>query len=380
VAYLQADAKLVGQLQAGDEEALKSLYGMYSPLLYSVALRILGDSAAAEEVLQDTFFQLWQSAGNFDSARGSLTGWLMIITRNRALSRLRKVNTAHFGPDDEAVLLPDLGPSALEQQIARQLVSAALAGLPKAQQEAITLAYFEGFTCTEIAARTNVPVGTVKTRLRTALRSMKNSLREPARTTSREVALEDILITEQLLSRPIRARSSRQQSNSLRILEQATAGSAQHLIDAFLQLALDLCLAGTAGLSFLESGSDGNQIFRWTNLVGKLQSCVGGTTPRNFSPCGVTLDRKCAQLFANPGRYFHYFNEVEFPIVEGLVIPFRLGKDTEGTVWIVSHEKNVSFDAEDVRIMSALTEYVSSGFQLSRSIEIPRPGTEKRET
>lgn len=368
---LEPDATLVGRLQRGDQEAFESLYGKYSVLLYSVALRILSDHAAAEEILQDTFFQLWQSAGKFDSARGSLIGWLLVITRNRALSRLRKTSGDRFSNEDEAMLLlADLGPTALELQIARQLVSSAVLGLTKAQQEAITLAYFEGLSSTEISARTKIPVGTVKTRLRSALQSMKKTLLQPPRLKTR-VTLEDILITDEILSRPLRVRSFQREIESLHILEQAALTSPERLIDSFLQLALDLCHAGTAGLSFLESGAEGNQIFRWTNLVGKLGAAVGGTTPRNFSPCGVTLDRESPQLFAYPARYFHYFNAVECPIVEGLVIPFHIGKNTHGTVWIVSHDEDTAFDSEDVRIMRALTEYAGAGLHLSRSLRSP---------
>lgn len=110
VANLEIDGSLVDRVRVGDEDALESLYRRYSSLLYSVALRIVGDTAAAEEILQDTFFQLWRSAGKFDSARGSLTGWLLVITRSRALSRLRTVHAARFGSEDEALLVADLVP------------------------------------------------------------------------------------------------------------------------------------------------------------------------------------------------------------------------------------------------------------------------------
>ena len=72
----------------------------------------------------------------------------------------------------------------------------------------------------------------------------------------------------------------------------------------------------------LETNPGGGQVFRWTNLAGKLEKYTGGTTPRGFSPCGVTMDRDSPQLFSYPGRYFQYFNEVATPIVEGLVVPF----------------------------------------------------------
>jgi RNA polymerase sigma factor (sigma-70 family) len=364
--YLEPDQKLIASIADGDQEALALVYARHNSLLYSTALRILGDPTAAEETIQDTFFQLWQNAGKFDSARGSLTGWLLVITRSRALSRLRKTKRERFSNDENLVILRDLSQSALELQVARQLVSSALSGLPAPQRDAITLAYFEGLTCTEIAIRTRVPVSTAKTRLRTGLQGMKKVITQLAKP-EQNVTLDDILVTQEIFSRALRTRSVQHDFDSLRVLEEAASVSPAQLVDRFLQLALDLCYAGTAGLSFLERTSNGKQIFRWTNLAGRLQSAVGGTTPRDFSPCGVTLDRNTPQLFSYPARYFHYFNDVPVPIVEGLVIPFHVG-ETSGTVWIVSHDEQSTFDSEDVRIMCALTEYAGAGFHLSRTL------------
>src|SRR5579872_6366325 len=96
----EADATLVRQVVDGSEPALASLYDSYCSLLYSVALRITGDRGSAEEVVQDTFFQLWQNAALFDSSRGSLIGWLLALTRNRAISRLRKEHFFTFDSFD----------------------------------------------------------------------------------------------------------------------------------------------------------------------------------------------------------------------------------------------------------------------------------------
>lgn len=270
-------------------------------------------------------------------------------------------------------------PGALEQQIARELVSAALSGLPEVQREAITLAYFDGLTGEEIAIHTKSSLGTTKSRLRSALRTMKRELSNPRLSAPpapepdrRGATLENVLITDQLLSRSCRQRSSLQEAECVRILTQAVAASPEQMIDSFLKMPIELCRAGTAGLSFLETNASGEQVFRWTNLAGKLAKSVGGTTPRNFSPCGVTLDRDSTQLFAYPGRYFQYFNQVEVPIVEGLVIPFHVGPKTEGTVWIISHEEKSRFDSEDVRIMTNLAEFVGCALHLVRTFDLKR--------
>jgi hypothetical protein len=197
---------------------------------------------------------------------------------------------------------------------------------------------------------------------------MKKRLVQPPEAPITDVSLADILVTDEIFSRPLRAHNQHEKE-SLRILNQAALTSSQHLIDTFLQLALDLCDAGTAGLSFLESNPDGTEIFRWTNLVGQLRAAVGGTTPRDFSPCGVTLDRRSPQLFAHPARYFHYFKNVKFPIVEGLVIPFDASRNIRGTVWIVSHDDRVMFDSADVSTMSTLTDYVASVLRFGRSLK-----------
>jgi RNA polymerase sigma factor (sigma-70 family) len=374
---MASDEALVDRLIRRDESALQPLYERHSRLLYSVALRITGDVRIAQELLQDTFVQLWTKVSQFDVAKGSLIGWLLAITRYRAISRSRQMKNRIFDESlrEEAIpAVQNSGSTILDQQIARQLVSVALLGLSEVQRESITLAYFDGLTCDEVAVRTSSPVGTVKTRMRAALRSMKRTLSNPTasasvQTTEFPATLESILITEQLLCRGCRKRGSVLEANSLKALAQVADAWPDHLIDCFLQMAIELCGAGTAGLSLLETNCSGERVFRWTNLSGRLAKHVGGTTPRNFSPCGITLDRNSPQLFAYPGRYFDYFNQVEVPIVEGLVIPFHVGTKTEGTIWIVSHDSETKFDSEDERIMTSLAEFVGCAVHLKATGE-----------
>ncbi len=378
-----SDELLVDRLVQGDQLALESLYDRHGSLLYSVALRITGDSGSAEELLQDAFFQLWRKSSQFDSARGSLIGWLLTMTRHRAISRIRRERgriARESCGDNAAMLVEAVGPTTLELQIARQLVSAALAGLPEGQREAITLAYFDGLTCEEISVQTSTPVGTVKTRLRSALKGMKKTLVDPKTQTLQDPAqlqatLDTILITEQLFHRPRRQRAPQLESRSLRALAKVAATSPNHLLDFFLKMPIDLCGAGSGGLSVYDPKAPGEQLFHWTNVSGKLEKYVGGTTPRNFSPCGVTLDRGAPQLFKYPARYFQYFNKVEIPIVEALVVPLRIGPHTEGTTWIVAHDESTKFDSEDARIMTSLAEFVGCSLHLNRAFtEKPMDG------
>jgi RNA polymerase sigma-70 factor, ECF subfamily len=176
-----ADSALIAKMMAGDESALSTLYDRYSPMLFGMLSRVLNDRQAAEEVLQDLFLQLWRSAGRFDASRGSLPAWLMVIGRNRAISRLRGRRDRELLEENEgdfagAFASPqNIEDDAARAQLARN-VSAALEKLPAEQRQAVELAYFEGMTQSEIAAKTGTPLGTVKTRVRTAMQTLRQIL------------------------------------------------------------------------------------------------------------------------------------------------------------------------------------------------------------
>jgi RNA polymerase sigma-70 factor (ECF subfamily) len=172
-----SDWALIERVVAQDETALAALYDRYSGMVCSVLNRILRDTAAAEEILQDIFFQIWKNAGQFDPARGSLPGWLVVAARNRAISRLRRkgLSDSEELVENNIILPFNLETQASQNQLMGR-VKGALDGLPKEQREAVELAYFEGLTHSEIAARTGDPLGTVKTRLRSAVESLKKKL------------------------------------------------------------------------------------------------------------------------------------------------------------------------------------------------------------
>jgi len=172
-----SDAALMERMVQRDEAALEALYDRYAGLLSSVLNRILRDAQAAEEILQDIFYQLWRTAAQFDPSRGSLPGWLMVIARNRAISRLRHHNPA-AGEEllENTVSLPFNLEGVIAQKELLGRVKGAIETLPKEQRAAVELAYFEGLTHSEIAERTGDPLGTVKTRLRTALETLKRAM------------------------------------------------------------------------------------------------------------------------------------------------------------------------------------------------------------
>jgi RNA polymerase sigma-70 factor, ECF subfamily len=162
------DAMLVSAIHAGDQTAMAQLYDKYSGIVYSVALRVLGDTGAAEDILQEVFMQLWRNPDVFDANRGSLPGWLAVITRNRAIDALRKRR-----PEDEITEVvvrvdPDFI-QGVEWNRALEKIRGAMGSMPAPQRSALEMSFFQGLTHQEIAEKTGEPLGTIKTRIRAGL-------------------------------------------------------------------------------------------------------------------------------------------------------------------------------------------------------------------
>jgi len=168
---ISPDSTLVSAIRSGDQGAMASLYDRYSSIVYSVALRVLGDTGAAEDVLQDVFMQLWRNPGLFDSSRGSLGAWLAVISRNRAIDSLRKRRPETDIADVIVSVQPDL--AGAEWSRALDKIRGVLSSMPPPQRSALEMAYFEGLSHTEIAERTGEPLGTVKTRIRSGLLALR---------------------------------------------------------------------------------------------------------------------------------------------------------------------------------------------------------------
>lgn len=167
-----ADTAMLSAIRSGDEGAMAQLYDRYSSVVYAVALRVLADTAAAEDVLQEVFMQLWRTPGSFDASRGSLGPWLAVIARNRAIDVLRKRRPESDIDDVVVSVEPDMAGDA-ERARAMEKVRGALGAMPSPQRSALEMAYFEGLTHTEIAAKTGEPLGTIKTRIRTGLLALR---------------------------------------------------------------------------------------------------------------------------------------------------------------------------------------------------------------
>jgi RNA polymerase sigma-70 factor, ECF subfamily len=163
-------------------EALRSLYRKYGGLVFGVALRIVGDASTAEEVTQDVFLRAWMGAASYRGDKGSAATWLGRIARNRALDALRSARArGALARDDWSELEDDkaLAPEeAMENESRAIEVRAAVSELPEAQRLALSLAFFRGMSHSEIAAELALPLGTVKSRIRDAMRTLREKLGE----------------------------------------------------------------------------------------------------------------------------------------------------------------------------------------------------------
>ena len=179
-----SDVDLIGRAAEGDARALEVLYDRYARVVYSFALRIVGDQQVAEELLQEVFFRAWQQGGTFRANRGTFITWLLSITHNMAIDEVRKRRRRpqkSENDDPEAALagVADTGQDVEEEVwlgTLRETIEAALATLPPAQREAIELAYFRGLTQREIAAQLGEPLGTIKTRMRLGMQKLRDQL------------------------------------------------------------------------------------------------------------------------------------------------------------------------------------------------------------
>jgi RNA polymerase sigma factor (sigma-70 family) len=186
----QTEAELMRQVAAGEIGGLETLYDRYHTMAYSLALRITTETGMAEDVVQDSFLGVWRNASRYAEDKGSVRGWLLAIVRHRAIDAIRRqrvgvaLDAETDAPLPAALTLPDIWPEVAGRLDAEQ-VRRALVALPPAQREAIELAYFDGLTQREIAERTTAPLGTVKSRMRLGLVTLRQNL----------VGLNDVVAT-----------------------------------------------------------------------------------------------------------------------------------------------------------------------------------------
>ncbi len=177
------DADIVARLRAGDRSAVDDLYERFRRPAFALARRVLADDVLAEDVLQDAFLSVWRDPGAYDASRGSFASWFLAMVHHKAVDAVRREESQRrrqARAEDEVVLAAPMATADVEDDALGRLVAEqvrnALGGLPDAQREALTLAYYGGYTQREVAALTRAPLGTVKTRMLAGMRRLKQDL------------------------------------------------------------------------------------------------------------------------------------------------------------------------------------------------------------
>jgi PAS domain S-box-containing protein len=179
--------------------------------------------------------------------------------------------------------------------------------------------------------------------------------------------IESILCTDELKNRPLRPPDYEKESRALVALAHALSESPRTVLQALVDTILDVCRAGSAGISLLTK-DDGGKHFYWPAIAGAWKGHVGGGTPRNFGPCGDVLDRDMPLLMHHVQRRYTYFEPVKPAVEEALLIPFYIQGKAVGTIWAVAHDDR-KFDSEDERLMKSLGQFASSAYQALESLD-----------
>src|SRR5216683_5671524 len=181
-----SDVDLMLGIQAGDADALSQLYDRYNGIVKALILRIIHNDTEADDLLQEVFMEIWNQAKNFSAEKGKPLGWMVTLTRRRAIDALRK-RQAYARAEERFQAEPEQQPLAWVQNVTekeiragdtRVLMAKMINSLPEAQQRVIELAFFQGMSQREIASNTNIPLGTVKTRLELGLKKIYDGLKE----------------------------------------------------------------------------------------------------------------------------------------------------------------------------------------------------------
>jgi RNA polymerase sigma-70 factor (ECF subfamily) len=180
VEHLTEPVALIASIAEKNRDAFSRFYDLYAPMIYSLALRMLRASSEAEDLLQEIFLQVWRQAAAYSFERGTPEAWLINIARSRAIDKLRSMRRREknlvLTDDPAAAESPDNVETSAGESETRLIMNSALANLPEAQRRVLELAYFDGLSQTEIAARLAEPLGTVKTRMRAGIQRLRGML------------------------------------------------------------------------------------------------------------------------------------------------------------------------------------------------------------
>jgi RNA polymerase sigma factor (sigma-70 family) len=359
------DLDLLAAVGLGDERALASLYDRHSTLVYSVALRVCGDSALAEEVLQSIFMQMWLSPQQFASALESIDGGLGVLSRNLAtdLMQRRKSIESQEKPSLSGPFDP-ISHTQVSKLMKRPHALVLL--LPDADRQVLDMAFLDGKTPLEIAEDPGFPVDGIASGPGDAMSVLRSGAACAARVPE-DTGLDvlDLDTHTEFTSRCLHARDITMRLDGLRRLTHSFLESPDTILQELVNAAVDLCGADSAGISLEAQEKTDTSFYHWVATAGQYNRFLNAILPRYPSACGICLERGKPQLFRVRQRFFDIMG-IEAPLVtDGILLPWQVD-DTRGTIFIMAHGRTEAFDKDDGQMMRVLADFAAMAIRHQR--------------
>jgi DNA-directed RNA polymerase specialized sigma24 family protein len=332
------DRLLARRIQQGDAQAIALLYDRYASLVYSIALRVLGDPAPAEQVLTDIFLGIWRDPKCLMQAGGRLAPSMAIIARNRAVAMLlhKPAPDLDFDPSHGITNNRDC-------EMTPEQAHAAIDKLPVERRLMLERAFFHETAPSASAGETNDVSQLADTGLEVI------DLHSDLAFARRQLHFRDVVSHIDGMNR----------------LARVFAESPGDILQELAIAAVDLCGADSAGISVVQKDSTDDDFYHWVATAGQYSGFVNAKLPRYPSACGITLQRGRPQIFRVAQRFFDRMG-VQAPIVtDGMLLPWQVD-ETRGTIWIMAHGRTEAFDGEDCRMMQALANFAATGVRLQQ--------------
>lgn len=332
------DGSLLERIEQGDDLAIALLYDRYASVVYTIALRVLGNSTLAEQVLTDVFLEIWRTPARFLQIVGSLSTSLILIARNRALA----VSLDQPIPDLDHSL-PNWAAASQAQTLTRDQACEAVAELPRDRRAMLEHAFFAASA--PLSAATLISSEAVSQLAGTGLEI--TDIASDIDFARRELHCHDAIVHIEGINR----------------LARVFAGRPESILQELVGAAVDLCGADSAGISIQHPDGPDDDFYHWAATAGQYSGFLDSHLPRYPSACGVTLERNRPQHFRVDQRFFDIMGVDAPTVTDGLLLPWQADQ-TRGTIWIMAHGRTEAFDAEDCRMMQALADFAATGVSL----------------
>jgi len=345
------DFSLLERTQRGDQHAIASLYDRYAGVVFSIALRVLRDTALAEKVVSDIFLDIWRGPQLLAPIGCSLAPFIAMLARNRAVAMLQHKPA----PDIDCGYASRLK-SIQGLNMSREQACATIDKLSAERRRMIEKTFFLVTTQTVLGDSLSSP---------SEFNEHLGMSEAVSRLANSGVEIIDLESDPAFALRQLHARDVVQHIQGMNRLARAFAESPTNILQELATEAVDLCGADSAGVTIEQKDGTDDDFYRWVATAGQYSGFLNAKLPRYPNPCGVTLERNRPQIFRVGQRFFDTLGVQAPTVTDGLLLPWQ-AEETRGTVWIVAHGRDEAFDSEDCRLMQALANFAATGVRLQQ--------------